>query len=382
MSYLLLTWLLAPLALLRLALRRRSPAPTSILLIQTAKIGDYICSTPLIRALREAYPDARLSLLVNPLAEPLARQQPGVDRVFTLAGGQLRGFAGRLALYRLLRGEGFDTTVCISPNQAFLLIPFLAGVPRRASLLPNFGGRSYRLAAPFLSAAEPHRQGRMTVESGMALLRRLGIDADAPLPGKEIVPAPGAGERVNPVFAERPGERWLGLGVSSGNKLKELGRDKLAELIDQLLEIDSLNGLVLIGSPADSVLAAELCGLCAGADRTRLIDATGRVALEDLAALLDRLAIYVGVDSGITYLADARNIPVVDVMGPADPEDQRPLGQRAIVIPTELACAPCSHAFLAPYDCAIGTRACVRDSDNRRIVLAVRKVLSDEARSL
>lgn len=380
MSYLLLTWLLAPLALLRLALNRRSPAPASILLIQTAKIGDYICSTPLIRALRDAYPDARLSLLVNPLAEPLARQQPGVDRVFALAGGQLRGFAGRLALYRLLRSEGFDTTVCISPNQAFLLIPFLAGVRRRASLLPNFGGRSYRLAAPFLSAAEPHRQGRMTVESGMALLRRLGIDA--PLPGKEIVPAPGASERVDRVFAERQGQRWLGLGVSSGNKLKELGRDKLANLIRQLLEIESLSGLVLIGSPADSALAAELCELYATADRTRLIDATGRVALEDLAALIDRLAIYVGVDSGITYLADARNIPVVDVMGPADPQDQRPVGQRAIVIPTDLACAPCSHAFLAPYDCAIGTRACVRDSDNRRIVLAVRKVLLDEARSL
>jgi len=377
MIYLLLAWLLAPLALLRLALSRCPAAPQNILLIQTAKIGDYICTTPLIRALREAYPEARLSLLVNPLAEPLARHQPGVDRVFTLSGGQLRGFAGRWALYRLLRREGFDTTVCISPNQAFLLLPFLAGVRRRASILPNFGGRSYRLAAPFLSAAEPHRQGRLTVETGMALLQRLGVEAA--LPAKEIAAAPGADERVSRAFPQLTGKRWLGLGVSSGNKLKELGKDKLDELIRRLLDVEPLSGLVLIGSPADSQLAAELC---AAADRARVIDTTGRVDLEDLAALIDRLDIYVGVDSGITYLADARNIPVVDVMGPADPEDQRPTGKRAIVIRTELPCAPCSHAFLAPYGCAIGTRACVKDSDTRRIVLGVQKVLLDEARSL
>jgi heptosyltransferase II len=373
MIYLLLAWLLAPLAILRLALSPCPTSPQNILLIQTAKIGDYICTTPLLRVLRDAYPKARLSLLVNPLVEPLTRQQPGVDRVFTLAGGQLRGFAGRWWLYRLLRREGFDTTICISPNQAFLLIPFLAGVGRRASILPNFGGRSYRLAAPFLSVAEPHKQGRLTVETGMALLQRLGVKAATP--AKEIVPAPGADERVTRAFPELVGTRWLGLGVSSGNKLKELGRDKLDELIHQLLSIESLSGLVLIGSSDDRELAAELCTTT---DHAQVIDTTGRVALEDLAALIDRLDIYVGVDSGITYLADARNIPVVDVMGPADPEDQRPTGKHAIVIHTELPCAPCSHAFLAPYGCAIGTRVCVVNTQVKRIIESVQKLVDDK----
>jgi heptosyltransferase II len=47
-----------------------------------------------------------------------------------------------------------------------------------------------------------------------------------------------------------------------------------------------------------------------------------------------------------------------------------------------LPCAPCSHAFLAPYGCAIGTRACVKGSNNQRIVLGVRKILLNETRSL
>lgn len=374
MMYLLLTWLLAPLALLRLARGRALISPQNILLIQTAKIGDYICTTPLIRALRSTYPDARLILLVNPLSEPLARYQPGVDEVLTLVGGRISGFSGRLALYRMLRHKRLDTTICISPNQAFLLIPFLAGVRWRASILPNFGGSSYQLATPFLNATETHRQGRMMVETGMALLQRLGVKAS--LPDKEIVAAPCAEQRVMSVFPMLATGSWIGLGVSSGNKLKELGHNQLADLIDRLLALD--HGIVLIGSAAEQRLAGELCR---AGNSSRLIDSTGRVPLEDLAALIDRLSLYVGVDSGITYLADARGIPVIDIMGPADPEDQRPTGSQAIVIRTELACAPCSHSFLAPYDCAIGTRACVLQTNIQRVAKSAQEMLRNENRS-
>ena len=370
MIHLLLTWLLAPLVLARRLLAPRREEPRHILLIQTAKIGDYICTTPLVRVLRTAFPEARLSLLVAPLVAPLAHQQPSVDSVFTLPAARTGGLAGRLALYRLLRREGVDTTICLSPNQTFLLVPFLAGVARRASVLPNFGGRSYRRARPFLTSSETHRQGRMTVETGAALLHGMGIQA--PLPAKEIQPAPGAAERVAAALPRLAGRGWLGLGVSSGNKLKELGEDNLLVLLRQCLDITSLSGIVLVGSDADSTLAAALV---ATTDSPRIVDATGRVALADLAALMDRLDVYVGVDSGISYLADARGVPVVDVMGPADPEDQRPSGKRAIIIRTVLDCAPCSHAFLAPYHCKVGTRACVRNTRIDRIAESVRSLL-------
>jgi ADP-heptose:LPS heptosyltransferase len=371
MIYLLLTWFLAPFALLRRLLSPRHPKPERILLIQTAKIGDYICTTPIIRALREHYPNARLLLLVNPLAEPLARHQPGADEVIVLPDGRLRGLSGRLRFYQLLRREHVDTTVCISPNLSFLLLPFLAGTQRRASILPNFGGHTYRLASPFLSAAEPHRQGRMVVETGMALLGRMGVNM--PLPAKEVGVAPGASARVAAAVPLPQGMRWIGLGVSSGNKLKELGPAKLQALIRGLLALADDVGVVLIGSAGDTALAQELL---ASFSSGRVMDGTGQVSLEDLPALIDRLALYVGVDSGITYLADARSIPVVDIMGPADAEDQRPTGARAVVIRTRLPCAPCSHAFAAPYACAIGTRACVTDTDIPAVVAHAKQLLN------
>lgn len=374
MIYLLLTWLLAPLAALRLFFTPHVAVPRKILLIQTAKIGDYICTTPLLRALRASFPDAHIAVLVNPLNEPLARHQPGVDQVLTLVGGAMRGLVGRWRFYRLLRENDFDTTICISPNQAFLLVPYLAGVERRASILPNYNGRSYRLAAPFLNVTETHRQGRMMVETGMALLRQLGVEGD--LPNKELAPAPGAADRITGILQQSVSGRLLGVGVSSGNKLKELGKDKLLELALRLLEFDPNTTIVFIGSSHDSALAGELTKMLPA---KRVIDTTARIALADLPALLDRLAAYVGVDSGITYMADARNIPVVDVMGPADPEDQRPTGQMALIIKPDVRCAPCSHAFLAPYSCAMTTRACVSSPDlPEMIARCVSRILRNE----
>ena len=90
-----------------------------------------------------------------------------------------------------------------------------------------------------------------------------------------------------------------------------------------------------------------------------------------LPALLATLDCFVGVDSGATYLADALDVPVVDFMGPADAQDQRPTSSRATIIVSEEPCAPCSHAFDAPYACRFGTRACMTRAPLARMAEAV-----------
>ena len=114
--------------------------------------------------------------------------------------------------------------------------------------------------------------------------------------------------------------------------------------------------VVLVGAKEDRSISAELiAALPEGAS----IDAAGLFSLADLPAMIEMLDAYVGVDSGITYLADAFDIPLVDFMGPADADDQSPDGRQAIVVRSSEPCAPCSHAFDAPYFCKVGTRACV-----------------------
>ncbi len=355
MIYLVLTWIAAPWLYLRLLWQGKRAEPQDILLIQTAKIGDFICATPLFREIKRRYPHSRLSVLLHPVNAPLAAYNPHIDLILSYRAADYRGLSGKWRLLKLLRRHGFDTVIGISPNLTFILAPLWAGVVRRLSILPNFAGRSYRLAAPFLTAGEPHVAGRLVLDTAFALLRRLDIQPASR--DKEVYAHPAAEAKLKAWLAPSAANRRLvGIGLSSGNKLKELGAAKLAQLIRQFIaQSDDL--IVLIGAATDRAQGEEIL---------RLFDASGRVvnsagvfSLEELPALISRLGLYVGVDSGITYMADALHIPLIDIMGPADADDQRPTGERAIVLRPSVSCAPCSHAFLAPYECANGTRSCI-----------------------
>ena len=373
MIYLLLTWLVAPVLWLRLALGGR-PAPRRILVIQTAKIGDFVATTPVFRALRQRRPDAEIVALLHPVNLPLARGLTSIDRTVALPEGGFRAWAGKRWLYRLLRG-GFDAVIVLSPNLSTYLVPFWAGVPTRISVLPDRRQGSSRLAWPFLSHGELHIAGRIFRETALRSLGGLGltIDDDLLATASEVSVA----DVPENLPQKTAGEPLVGLGLGAGNRMKALSADQWLGLARELLAIPG-SRLVLIGTADDREAAQALLRELPPA---RILDTTGLFSLSQLPAVLARLDCFVGVDSGATYLADAVGVPVVDFMGPADADDQRPLGSDAMVIRSAEPCAPCSHAFDAPYRCRLGTQACVRDAPLPEMIDGVSSILVTNAKS-
>lgn len=354
MIYLLLTWLAAPWLWWRAA-RRKAGVQRRILVIQTAKIGDFVATTGVFRALRRSFPEIEIVALLHPVNVPLAQGLGCIDRIITLPPGGFRGWAGKRWLLDVLAG-GYDATLVLSPNLTTLLAPFWAGVRLRVSVLPDRRQGSSRLAYPFLTHGEPHRPGRLFRETALQALAGLGVVVSAELRGlpNEIALAPAGEAKRQAIFGSGSGP-FVGVGLGAGNRMKALDFGQLRDLASLLLQQTAAT-LILIGTEQDRALAAELRAVL---PPERLIDTTGQWSLAELPSLLAGLDCFVGVDSGATYLADALGVPVVDFMGPADDQDQRPIGPRAIVIRSDQPCAPCSHAFDAPYRCRLGTRACI-----------------------
>ena len=358
MIYLLLTWLAAPFLWVRALVngRRRH---NRILVIQTAKIGDFVATTPVFRALRQRCPETEIVALLHPVNVPLAENLDSIDRIVALPAHGYKGRAGKRWFAATL-ADGYDAVLVLSPNLATLLAPLWAGIPRRVSVLPDRRRGSARLAWPLLTHGEPHVAGRLFRETALRALAGLGIAVDAPLlalPNEAVQTPAGLARRA--ALLPAAGGHYVGLGLGAGNRMKALGMPQLQSLAAALL-VDTANRLVLIGTAADRETAREIS---AGFPVDRVIDTTGQWPLADLPALLAGLRAFVGVDSGATYLADAVGTPVVDFMGPADADDQRPPGPSAVVIRSREACAPCSHAFDAPYACRLGTRACIAAID-------------------
>ncbi len=371
MIYLLLTWLAAPLLWWR-ALRRQPGESGRILVIQTAKIGDFVATTPVFRALRNRLPQVEIVALLHPVNVPLAEGLDSIDRIIALPKPGFKGWAGKRWLLDQL-AEGYDGVLVLSPNLTTLLAPFWAGVPQRVSVLADRRQGSARLAWPFLTHGEAHVTGRLFRETALRALAGFGIGVDTGLLAlANEIPLTTSGKMKAQVLLGTAPRPLVGLGLGAGNRMKALAPAQLQALALGIVERTAAT-LILIGTAEDSLAATEvLAVLPAG----RAIDTTGQCSLAELPSLLGELACFVGVDSGATYMADALGVPVVDFMGPADADDQRPIGPQSVVIRSAEPCAPCSHAFDAPYRCHLGTRACIVAAPLERLIGNVAYLLS------
>ena len=369
MLYILLSYLFSPFIYLIIALKKNKPV-NRILIIQTAKIGDLICSTPVFREVKKKYPHSRLTVIIDPVTKALLEHNPHVNEIVTMKKSDYNGFAGKAKLSNLIRKGRYDISISLNPNVPYAISLFWGLVPVRLSVMPDFSGMTFKLASVFFTSLEKHVRGNQTIETYMKMFEPISIKSNDI--SKEVYRSEGSGEKVQQILGsiEKP---LIGIGVSSGNKMKELGEKKIVGLVDKLMEvIDAC--VVLIGSGQDINTADNIS---ASVKKTeRIINAAGRLSLAELPALIERLSLFIGVDSGITYMADSLSIPLINIAGPADMQDQRPVGNNSIILQEKLECVPCSHTFRAPYECQRGDRACIESVSIEEIYSVAMKMIS------
>jgi ADP-heptose:LPS heptosyltransferase len=368
--YVILTCLFSPLIYFLAAIRKKKTI-SKILIIQTAKIGDLICSTPVFREIKKKYPETYIAVMANSAAKELLEYNPNINEVITIKHTDYKGLKGKLRLSGLIRKGGYDMGICLNPNVPFAIALFWGLVPIRLSVMPDILGFTFKLASVFFTYFEKHVRGKMVIETYMQILKALGISSGDI--SKEVYKSKDADAKAEQIIGkiDKP---LIGIAVSSGNKLKELGTDKITAVVNMILDVMDAY-IVLIGSEheikaADAVLQTAV-------KKDRVINVAGKLRLNELPALVEKLSLFVGVDTGITYMADALSIPLIDIAGPSDMKDQRPTGKNALIIQkSDLPCVPCSHTFKSPYYCKINTRGCIESVLPEEIYHAAKKLLS------
>lgn len=368
MIYILLSYLFSPLIYLLVALKKKK-AIKRILVIQTAKIGDLICSTPVFREIKIKYPESHLTAIIDPINKELLENNPHVNEILTIKTTDCRGVAGKLRLSGRIRKGRYDIAICLNPNVPYAMALFWGLVPLRLSVMPDFCGLTFKLASVFSTNLEKHIRGNLVITTYMRMLKAIGIESEN-ISG-DIYQSKDVEIKVKMLLGiiTHP---LIGIAVSSGNKMKELGTEKIAELSDKLIH-DMDCHIVLIGSGQDIGSAENICSNVKR--KEKIINTAGMFSLGELPALIKRLSLFIGVDSGITYMADALSVPLINIAGPSDIQDQRPRGKRAIILQKEFECVPCSHAFKSPYKCRLNTRKCITSVSIDEICYAANKII-------
>jgi len=329
-----------------------------ILLVRLREIGDVVFTTPAVRAIRERFPSAHLTYVVEPAAAPVVANNPNIDEVIVAPrGGGLAGVRAELALFRRLRARAHDVAIDFHGGPRASLLTWLSGAPIRIGYDVVGRGWMYTRRIARGRALRP----RHSVENQWDLLAAL----DVPAPSREAFPVEMT---VDPTAAAAVADRLAGVGVgdahrlivihvSAGNPFRRWPIASFAAVAAGLASRDARRRVVVTSGPserdaADRVIAHARAQL-ADEDRPRVL-ACGEFSLDELRALADRAALYIGGDSGPMHIAATSRVPIVGLYGPTLPARSAPW--RAGDSPAEsveagdLPCRPCNQRTCAPGD--------------------------------
>jgi heptosyltransferase-2 len=269
-----------------------------LLVVRDDRLGDLVLSLPAIDALRRAYPEARLGLMVRPDLVPLARCVPIVDEVLE-AGADGGGLRSEIAQFRA------DLVVCISRGAAVPLAAARVGVRERV-------GTGYRVYSPLFTRAVNERRragGRHEAEYALSFAHRVGAP---PGPARFPLDVPETARAAVEEWrsAHGLGDAYAVLHPGSGGSCPRWPIARFVELAERLLS-EGVGVTFLVG-PADGECAAALDAAPSG------VRAIPRYSsdLQPVAALLRSAALVVTNSTGPLHLAAAQGTPTLGVYAP------------------------------------------------------------------
>ena len=303
-----------------------------ILVIRRDNIGDLVCTTPLLRALRSQLPDAHLAALVTQYNAAVLAGNPDLDTVhaYTKAKHRAEGesilgiYARRLKQVATLREQEFD----------WVLLP--AG-PQASSMRT---ARWIRAARMIVRSDEDAVAGPHEVEQSCHLLPRMGLRYETP--PLRLTPdsteSAHIAERIRSQWPNRP-QSVIGLHISARKVRQRWPLERFIELA-QRLHAATRAGLVLLWAPgaADDPLHPgddeKADAICAALPHVPILPiSTDR--LESLIAALSHCDRVLCSDGGAMHLAAALGKPIVCLFGNSDAGHWRPWG-----VPYELLQPP------------------------------------------
>ncbi|HBG61315.1 MAG TPA: hypothetical protein DDX37_05755 [Candidatus Omnitrophica bacterium] len=356
----------------------------SFLVINPYGIGDVLFTTPVIRNLKDRFPDSKVYYLCNKRTEFILKNNPLIEKIFiydrddSIALSKrskfawLRYFTGFVGE---IRREKIDVAFDFSLNTYFGFISFLSGIRDRYGL-------DYKERCVFLnhklileSFSKKH-----VARYYLDLLTEFGIEPKEA--GLEVYCGAKSIEWAD-AFVKKNGISGLVVGIapmggeSWGSKsyLKRWPPEKFAELINVLIEDFNAKVFLFAGSNEEQDILS-IKGRLNHPDKC--YEFLG-CSFEDVIALVDKCSLFIGNDTGLLRFADALKKKIIAFFGPVDENvyGMFPFaGERHQYMTNNIDCRPCYNDFRL-NECVSGTE-CLKGISVDQVIESVKKLLKND----
>ena len=340
-----------------------------IAILRALQIGDLLLAVPALRAIRDRFPRAEITLIGLPWAEDFARRfaryvdrfvafpgYPGIAEAPYAPDRAARFFADQ-------RAYGYDLAIQMHGNGA-------ASNGFCVALAARLTAGYYADQQPEgLAIAASYPDSSHEIARNLDLARMLGATCltsalEFPLQLKDTAEA----ARLLRPIAGLP-QPWIGLHAGARAPSRRWPAERFAAVAVELARREGAT-IILTGGPDEVETARAVAGVMG----CELLNLSGRTSLGGLAAVIRRLDLYITNDTGPSHLAEAVGTPSITLFGPADPHRWAPLdAERHPILHAEVACSPCGFT-----ECPID-HACLRRISSARVVALAERLLGKGA---
>ncbi len=293
----------------------------NLLCVRLDAMGDFLMTTPAIRALKRSSAERRISVLVSPSGAEVASLVRDVDEVIAYEAPWMKasrpspGGEADLEMVERLRAREFDAAIIFtvysqSPLPAALLC-HLAGIPLR---LAHCRENPYQLLTDWVQDPEPERKLRHEVRRQLDLVAYVGC-----IPASERLALScthGARQRVRSILMElgiNGSDRdWLVIHPGASAASRRYPEDLFSRVVSELASRHKYR-LIFTGTEREGPMTERIRK---GVGRSLV----GRLSLDEFAALIEMAPQLISNNTGAVHVAAAVGTPVVDLYALTNPQ--------------------------------------------------------------
>jgi heptosyltransferase-2 len=323
----------------------------NILVMRYGFLGDVLQTTPLLKAIRKAWPDARIDYWVSDIVAPALLNNPHISSIINAdCHGKLE-LKKPLAVFRnafKLRRVHYDLAVCLGSDPFYGFLAWLAGIKFRAGLIVS------KEKAAFLDVwTETPLSDRISRQQRyLELLHQLDISISVEDEKIDIFWSAEDERKMDDLLGQKP-TKLISLFCGTGparfrpwaNRRWRI--DSWVDLAQKLVQHYPGIKILLVGTDQEAEANKKIAS---SLPESRVIDLSGKTSFPQLGSVLKRCKLLISNDSAPVFVAAAVGCPSIVIYGPEWPERARPLNGSWYPVYVEMECRDncCSFPDKAP----------------------------------
>ena len=308
----------------------------NILVIHLMHLGDLMLGTPVLAALRQQYPAARITLLADKkLADVVAANEHLDECLLIDKKGADGGILGILRYAMRLRKNHYDLVINLHRNERSSALAAFSGGRR----IVGYAKPGFALAFDHVSPSQ--NQVMHEVHSHYAALRAAGVLHADGTAGLEMWIPPAAEEEAERLWQAHfaPTDKVIAINIGASWATKRWIDAYFAVVADTYLRRGY--HIAVMGGPMDREMVEECRARMEEREHPHLHIFTGQVSLGVLAGLLSRCILFITTDSGPMHVGVAMHVPVICMFGSSPIPGFYPYDARSISVRAPVSCHPC-----------------------------------------